>query len=214
MSKIKIIIERSEQWVREQRLATGQNIPQRITAEVDPAELSIPARVLLLGQSWSGEYRDIDGWGFNKQYQWASGCYFGTVRPVIDADEPTAEQIDAAIRLMDDALLAKRAEADALEAEREKEAAERKRAEAEKAAKTAEARELLAEELESSANRYRRLGADLDLLADFLSFVPQDAKRCALKSLAADRAEADAETIKQRIEDANPYRTSVFDDDE
>lgn len=96
--QVSITIGRSDDWVKEQRLANGSNVPEKITRPVDLQSLSIESRKILL-EYGSGSYDEsydgfrysypsftINRWGGEKLY------------PMIDSQAPTTAEIDSEIR--------------------------------------------------------------------------------------------------------------------
>lgn len=95
---INVTINRSSEWVRAQRLATGRNVPASIVVAVDPAELSKECRAKLI--SVHGDYREVKRLGYDQSYRVTtldSGYHFGAEHVQIDADAPTVQQVSDAI---------------------------------------------------------------------------------------------------------------------
>jgi hypothetical protein len=189
-----------------------------VECEVAVEGLSEPARRVLLAAG-GGEYRkQYGGFGFSNSFVFNSydptWCSFGIDYPQVDSDTPTPAEIDAAILAMAARVEAKRVQAESEKAEAEERRQAEAEAKAEKTRRLAEARELLKDELSQQAASGQRHSEARDMLADFLAFVPQDAKRGALKAMAADTVGCSVETLRKQIEDANPYSTDVFDEDD
>ncbi len=144
--RVKFTVTRSDAWVATRRLETGDNVPKTCEVEVPVSALGQAARKILLAHG-GGEYRVVFSGGFNSLYEWAYGCYHGILEPLVDADQPTLEQVEAAL-LEADAKLRGMREADRLEKERRREEREAEAVKkAAEAAKLAEARELLKDEI-------------------------------------------------------------------
>ena len=97
---MKVQITRSKEYVQAQRIATGQNVPPTIEAEIDPAALSEQTRRILIG--WFGEYpAKIDHVSYTESIEVSSATYGGWGRCLLEADtEPdgiTPALIDALI---------------------------------------------------------------------------------------------------------------------
>lgn len=198
--KVTISVQRSKEWVAEQRLHRGENVPDTISCDVEASSLSIPCRRVLLQQSCGGKKypKDVNQFVFTDRFAWSGTSYgYGHFKPQVDADSPTTAEIDAAILLIDQQLKGRREEWEEAEAKRE---ATRKVEAAKKAAKVA-ARELLAEEIESIKNDNRKYQGEVITLSEFLCCVPLDALRGTVKNICHN-ADATDELIK-KIEDAS-----------
>ena len=110
--KASITIERSTEWLRAERLRTGENVPERISIRVDLTCLSEPVRAFLLAYS-SGEYLSSYG-SFCMNWQTGAwnqyGRYSKTYYPHHDGGPITIEDVDAALRAMIDRGAAEREE--------------------------------------------------------------------------------------------------------
>lgn len=209
---VKISVQRSSKWVSDQRLARGENVAHNVYVPVDLSQLSLNARKVLL-EAKGGVFTDVDKFTFSSDYRWSPHTSFGSDYPMVDFDAPTVEQVDSALLAMDARLTEKRDkhEADKAEAEARRTAQKAKAEEA--ARKMAEARELLKDELGKLAT----LKAERALLADYINHFPDDAKRGALKAMAADAQGATVESLRKLIEDASPvylFNTLASDDDD
>lgn len=143
--QINISIERSDAWVKQQRLDTGENTAQTTQVAVNPAELSRKAREVLL--TYHNQYTNIAYFGYSREYQPGVHFSFGRERFYCDAMEPTVEEVNDAILAAWQRIAAKRAESERLQAEKKAEEAAKAALVAELEQKKAEARELLADEL-------------------------------------------------------------------
>lgn len=208
--KINITIKRSKQWVTSQRLACGENVPTEIVCEVDVAELSEHARRMILVQSTDGSYEDIRVFYHGSDYQWGWGSRYGWYIPQIDADAPTAAEIDAAIVALDANLVARREEI-ARETAKQKaeEAACKAEQEAAEAARV-EARCLLSDEIAKLVDARNEAANDRLTLSEFLAAVPQDALRGTLKKIATSPEAINA--LREKVESAATL-WKIFDDD-
>ena len=144
---ITIAIHHTAAWVREQRLATGSNVPTQINVLVDPADLPREIREIIMTPDG---YQDVDGLIYNKEY--LTDCrrtqIHGRARIMVDDAAPTnvhiAEAIMSAFRWIEDQRAAYIIERDRRQANEDAAAAAklaRERA-------LAGARELLASELD------------------------------------------------------------------
>jgi hypothetical protein len=185
--KINVMIRRSEKWIKDQRLATGENVPNDIVVGVETSELSIECRQRLI--DYRGAYHDTDKLHFGNDYKpYAIGGY-GGIYYCVDSASPTINEVDAAICDAFTELYARRAEFLAAEEARNTENA---RIAAEKEAhlrKFSEARELLKSELDSLKSERDRLRQHKDELSSFLATIPLDALRGAVKKQLTDESE-------------------------
>ena len=109
---MKLHFERSTKWCKAQAIATGQDFHEREEIHVDPAELTVEARQILVGMSNTGLYpKEIHAIGYHRDWSrtvnysgWCSQSF------KIDRNHPTAAEISAAI-------VAASAEIDARQAE-------------------------------------------------------------------------------------------------
>lgn len=206
MTTVKVTVSRSEKWIKEQRLATGENVSGAIEIEVAPANLSKESREILL-RVGAGLYpSEFKGW-FNSSYEWSLYNCYGKEHILVDEMVPTVEAIDAAIWQANCNLLARRQEWKKEQEEWAAKAAEEERKKEEHKAKLAEAKVLLAADLA----RAEKLKVERDTLASFLTYVPQDALRGALKAMANNNTDA-IDTLRKKVEDASPVQ--IFEDDE
>lgn len=210
--QITISIRRSDEWVKAQRLERGENVPEYLPITAEVSSLSKAAREVLLSVT-HGEYaKDYRKLEFDNEYRFSPWSSFGSEYVLIDADTATPAELSAAIEAASDRLAIRRdtlavekAERDAREA---REAAERK----EREAKLAEARELLKDEIARLNSKYDDADEDRTTLAEFLSVIPQDAKRGALKALSG--APEKIESLRDKIENAAPSPFYVFRDED
>lgn len=210
MATVNLRITRTPAWVAQQRLETGDNVPEHIVRPVDVAQLSLESRRVLLecgGGSYSTSSEAF--LSFDSNYKPICGSYFGRCDVIVDSYEPTVEQIDAAIQAAMAKLAAMRAEQEQRQRAFEAEKAERERARAAQAAAIAQARELLSDELD----RLRHYEQDRRTLGEFLAAVPADALRGTLRSVAT--SDDTIAALKKKIEDATPVCVfNKFDNDE
>jgi len=214
---IKLTIRRSDEWMRAQKLETGENYPERIDVEVRPADLTLAARKVLL--EYEDNFCDFLGLGYaesgNKHRGWQR-CY-STELFLIDSDNPSPEEISEAIIEADrrvDLEIDKMKKKKERDEERERVAAreemERKAAAREEMERKAAAREEFADEfaeLEAELEHCRR---DRLLLADYIACFPHDAQIGALKIMSREREDIDS--LAERINSASPIE--LFSDDE
>lgn len=245
---ITVTVRRSAEWIAAQQIERGQNIGAEIRVAVEPASLSVAARREIVAVE--GKYPDAIPWvGYDESIRISSFSgytRYGGEYLEIDTDNPTVEQIDAALMAAIARISQKREKAEREKAERDA-ATQRSadgwaalplgwRASADGVCRCAPItanpadyrgplktsghaiygedvlRQRVPEayaEAEREVERLRALKAieDRDLLGEFLSHVPADAKRGALKSMAREEDARDA--LRQRVEAASPYQ--VFD---
>ena len=193
MTSVQITVVRSAEWVAQQRLTMGENVPVSVNVDVDVADLSVESRTILLAHG-CGSYPV----GYNG---WVNG-------PVVDSHAPTPAQIDAALIAAEARLAAKRAAEEArIAAKRAAEEAQKIHA-AEEAQKITQARVLLSADLD----RGQQCDADRRTLAAFLARVPQDALRGTLKAIA--HGPEAIEELRKKVEDASPVLVLFEDEDE
>lgn len=194
-----ITVHRTDEWVAQKRLETGQNTPGSVQVQVDPVDLGKEARSILL-QLGRGSYPShIRSVAYNAQYELtADSMLHPSIPIVVDADDPTPAQIEAAILAAAREVREKKQQ---WQAQREQERQQKQREQ--------EARELLADELRTLHDQLAKLRDDRETLAKFLATIPQDALRGALKSGATSREAVDR--LQQQIENASPVY--IFDND-
>jgi hypothetical protein len=195
---MKVTITRSAPWLRERRLATGQNVPDTIDVEVEPIRLSLAVRTFLL--EYGGDrYPDaltriaIDSAGTPSR-----GSWYHSVDVEVDSDTPTPAEIDTAIQQALAGLEVRRRELQEAAAvrEAEKQAEERKKAEREAA------RVLLADELEQLTRERDQARKDRDILSRFLGVFSDEELEAALARACADSKEAAADELRTKVSDA------------
>jgi hypothetical protein len=240
---MKITVQRSSEWCQAQALDTGTNVPETIEVEVAPIDLSVEARKMILAAqpAWAiSQYPDNWSGYYNENHHWSRCSHYGQLLPLVDSDAPTPEQISSAL-LVTDASLARRREA--AEAERAEREAQAKAAALAWAAlpvrervrdlggtwginfcglQSAEINQYCPEArvvAEQEAKRLTELAAgqraiqDRQVLAEFLSWFPQDALIGALRA-ATYNADAEAiSALKRRIK-AAASPVVVFEDEE
>jgi hypothetical protein len=214
-----IEFERSDEWVAAQRLERGENVERVHRHAIEISDLSEESRRWLLALG-GGEYSTME---FSRVYAYCNdegGVSFSPrgdtrydrdARCCFDGWAPTEADIDAAI-----ITLRERLERDArqraderrheeAEAERERAEAERKRvAQAERKAQEVAARELLADELDELRGAVTEWHATCKLLAEFLHYIPHDAKIGGLRAMARERHGVSIRALAETIEDKAP----------
>lgn len=220
--KTVITIRRTDEWVKAKRLETGDNTPKEIQVEVDVATLSPDTRLFLLQtgrySEFCKEYKDFPydaefvftptGWGGK-----------GSDKPIINSDNPTPAEIDAAIVDMQ-----KRVAQASIENEEKIRKAIEEAAAAEERKKAAEAerqkaRELLADDLQKItrlANELAEANEKIAVLSELVSEIPADAFRGTLKKMAAQRGRVAYKEVWRDV-DASCERVlpaSINDDEE
>jgi hypothetical protein len=196
--KINVTVTRSKEFIKQQRIETGENVSDEVVVEIDTQMLDAKTRENLLSLTWSDSYpSDIRGIGFSNEFQ--PGTYsYGREEIRVDAVSPQTLDVCVAIKTAFESIAAKREEwlarQAALQAERE--AAEKLKAE--KAAKLEEAKILLKDIIDERD----RLKNKLSTVCGFLSEVPLDALRGTVKRLVSSDDKIDE--YEQKIEDASP----------
>jgi len=203
--KIKVTLTRSDEWVKQQRLERGENVPYSLEAEVEVSQLSHAARAVLLKQF--PEYRDIDGLRYDDGFK-INRYSMTTMRFRLDCETPSVDQISEAICEAYAAIQENRLEREREVAEQQarREAQERQKRELEERRELA--RELLASELETGKKRWR---AFLHA-AKLLSHVPPGALNVALAKYAKEEGQKATDEMVEQLENASPY--SIFNLDE
>lgn len=94
---IKVTVHRSDAWVREQRIATGRNVPEYVSVEVPVAELSLETRRKIIAVA--GSYGSIHNVSYDSNFKVLDFQFgrHGRKRLTVDAEVPTAAQVDEAI---------------------------------------------------------------------------------------------------------------------
>ena len=243
--EITVTVHRSEQWVKDQRIARGENVPTEIKVDVEVASLSQEVRVAILKSNWNGNYCNVTDIVYDRDYAVCSSGW-GREHIEIDSDQPNAEDINNAFLAALARIEAKKAQYATEKAARE--VRERALA-AEWAAlplakrasvngvcycmddgKLASSGTVMydtailkqhAPEAWDEANQetvrlrqavsFEKAKSDRMILADFLTYIPQDALRGALKAMMADNNDVD--DLRKKIEDASP-QVVIFKDDE
>ena len=207
-----ITITRSAEWVQRQRLARGENIHTSVDVEVNPADLSEPARELLL-RAGGGRYRDATTrLPYNSEYEITPSAGYGRHVFCIDSDSPSTEEVDAAIVAAGAQIATEKLKSDQQRAEKQaQDEATRLEKEAHDA-KVAEARTILNEVLKNLESERDRAVADRQLLAEFIWAIPPDAKRGALRKIAAQAEDNTIEALKDKFEQAAPRSIYILND--
>jgi len=214
---INVTMHRSDPWLEQQRLATGENVPSEITVPISVGAFPPVTRRLLLGVH--ADYRDIRHLGFNQEYEVmcldSQGyCTYGRTLLYCDEETPTAAGIEAAILAAFGVVAAKRVAYAGRKRSRQQEEA-RKHAEKEAHDQgIAGAKVVLAKVLASLAQQRDDALADLAEVCDFLARVPQDALRGALKARVCDEEPHMIAALRAKIEDASPVRIFLDEDED
>lgn len=204
---MQVQINRSSEWTKARRVATGKNVEDSVFVDVDPATLSETVRAAIITMKDAYPQHLYTLYYSDKTGEPAGEHPYSTIAFYADIDEPTPADVDAAILRAMARAKEKVAESKAKEAARalEKEA-ERQKAEEHKQ-RIAEARELLKADLAKleKAEAAAKLAAkQRDTLADFIGNFPNDAVNGAIKRIAAVRNKATIEDIRKEIDDASP----------
>jgi hypothetical protein len=205
--KIKVMVVRSDEWVKARRIETGENVESSIRVPVEVSELSQEVRQRLLDYDYKGEYADLDRVHFDRDRLPTRYAGYGYREIKIDSDNPTAEEISQAVLDCFAEIGQERAKWEADQAERAEE--ERQQAEIEKykQKQLSSARELLKEELDE----LKETKAKLLLLSEFVGEIPDDACRGALKSLHRKRTAGTLVELQKEIEES-AVKYVVFDE--
>lgn len=200
---VKMQVNRSAEWCKEQSLLRGCDVRRDIDIGVEVSDLSLESRrVLYVNEGYSGNL------GFNNRYLWTHGWSYGREYLLIDSDAPTVAEIDAAILAADERLRVRREEDLVRQKAVQEEAEAKRKSKEEHEAKLAEARQLLAKELAE----LEKVKEDRQTLAEFLSRVPDDALRGTLKAMAHTQQAIDE--LRERVENASPKLLIFASDDD
>lgn len=195
--KIEFRFKRSADWIRAERLRTGENVPETGTVDIDVADLAPSTRELLLAAG-NGEY--VSPFNYLPAHRetaeisrWATTG----IALQIDsyADAVTAADFDVAIGVAEE-------QRQTLVAERRAKLAEERRLAAAKAAEEqaiADARKLLADDLRSKDQLIDSLRERVSILSEALRAVDLDALR---DMVDRTRANQTAESREDDIEGA------------
>jgi hypothetical protein len=97
MTTINVTVHHSDEWVKEQRLLTGENLPDSVIIIVKPADLSLEVRKVLLND-WSCKYDDVRAIGYSRDWDiYPNYNNWGSERIFIDSHKITPQDVDAAI---------------------------------------------------------------------------------------------------------------------
>lgn len=202
---MEIRVQRSSEWVRDQKIRTGENVPEFVVVDVDPKEFSTEVREFLI--DYLGEYSRLNYIRFDSKYVPLKDSGYGKRPIVVDKDQPTAADIEQVIRaILADLLLEcqklaryknkKKAEADARQQEQQL-----------KEEKLQEARELLASELETG----RRYKEDAALLCRVLSKIDDSVIETAVRDILQDETDDRFDELCNQVSQAS-VSYSVFSD--
>lgn len=202
---MKITITRSNEWIQAQRLATGENVPTQLPVEIEPMDLSERARAILLTNG--GRYSDRE----KINYSDSAPNRYGEAYFLVDAESPTTEQVDAAIIRAADKINADSAEKDKQREENEAARQARKTEDQARADRLNEAKETLGGLIERLEDKITAQQSDLETLSAFIAAIPPDAKRGALRKLAAEETDDAFDRLREETEDAAP-EIHILDD--
>lgn len=200
--KITFVITRTDEWLNNKAIKTGENHAKKVDVVVDTTALSEEQRSLLLAQQHdSTKFPERIECIKYSSSDYSLNCY-GSYSEYLrsSADVPTQ---DDAIKAFDDAIDSiATARADYLMKQAEREEARRKKEE-EKAARDkayADARELLKSELDEleKVKEYRKV------LSDVLSEIETDVINEAIE---------ECDRTRQEVEDACTYNLNLDDDE-
>ena len=106
--KITITVTRSAAWLQEQRIATGEQIPDRVEVEVDPRDLDLEARQILIEANRRWCSCRCLWWSRDHQLNLSGDALGGEAQFWVDSDEPAVEDISQAIVAAHEAFLKSR----------------------------------------------------------------------------------------------------------
>lgn len=218
-------IYRSKEWLAAQRLASGDNVPESVEVEVEIGQLTEKVRQALLACNGGRYPVTCTAIGYDRQYAPGvasttgfSYSKYGHERLLYDGDAPTAAELSDAITAALCRIADCKREADDEAAKRKVDEEARKAAEEQRQAELAAAREVLAEEWQALVAERAAMEDQRDTLVEFLEHIPQDAKRGALRALAAAQQQSAIADLQKAIEGASPaivvFETEEEDDDE
>ena len=180
---INVRITRSDKWLREQKIKTGENIFRIINVNVDLANLSVAARTRLV--DWLGGFGDIGAITVNKDYMTVKpgGECYGHFEFIFDAESPTEADVDAAILNAFAELDLKRKEFLEHEAVKEQEQKEKEQERVKRVAELAKARDIIGDEIKRISDELTDSSDRAGAIYDIMSKIPLDSLRIALKKL-------------------------------
>jgi hypothetical protein len=198
MMEITVKVCRSDKWVHDERLRTGNNIPRRVDLAVEVTRLSEPIRRALL-QHGDGHYGPLGGFNFTSDGVLnASGCQ-GNEPFIVDSEQPTQGEVEQAILAAMERIAARKEKINlALESRKQKE----------KDLAVSSARLLLVTEntvgeLDDLRLENKELKDSRSLLCRTLSEVPDDVLLSVISQWATANAQL-PESLQIEIEAASP----------
>jgi len=194
-----VSINRSKEWLHQQQLIKGENLPTRVEVNVDIKRLGNMARKILLDAGRGSYPNKLENLKFNQTFELNDYSCYGHRDFIIDShlNDITVEQVEYAIIDAYSTILESKVEHEKKIADRQAAEAEQKAQQLLKAQKLEEAKTLLAAELQQKDDYKQRL----DIVSEFLAEIPDDALRVALKARSLNNFEQE----KKRIEDASTW---------
>ena len=228
MATINVHVTRSAEYIRAARVASGENVSERIIVPVELGALSPQCRVALLDYFGGSYQQHLFGLSYTSDFEVRRHGTYGSAEIRIDSDAPTVDEVEAAIWAAFAAVEEKKAKHELETAEREaKDQAEALAwaalplherddvylSNAHRRAPKADAELQEWRALKAKAAKAEAAIADRDTLAEFLYNVPADALRGTLKAMIADGAEEGMEELRAKVESASPHH-AIFGDAE
>lgn len=180
---ITVVVARSNEWLKQARIETCENVPRTVEVEVPVSELSPTARASLLESNGGAYPQRLQSIKYNSDYTFGYSANSGSQDIVVDAISPTMEQVsqavDAAIKIIADkrtAYLVK------------------KQADEDLARKKKEAKELLQTEMKQFENTIASLTSDRDLLAKLIINIDEN-----VLAKATDENSLDKDDIERAV---------------
>lgn len=191
---ITVVVARSNEWLKQARIETCENVPRTVEMEVPVSELSPTARASLLESNGGAYPQRLQSIKYNSDYTFGYSANSGSQDIVVDAISPTMEQVsqavDAAIKIIADKrtayLVKKQADEEAAKA--------KKQADEDLARKKKEAKELLQTEMKQFENTIASLTSDRDLLAKLIINIDEN-----VLAKATDENSLDKDDIERAV---------------
>lgn len=194
--KINVTIKRSDEWVKQQRIETGENVQHEIQCEIDTAELTPENRKRIL--EYLRSYQDVKKLFYDSTFSPNQSAWgYGSYSFCCDSVKPSPEDINKAIETAFNHLDERRKERLKQEEQREKERLEKLSKEEAEKQKREEAKLILAKEIAQLAEYKERV----DILSEFIAEIPLDSLRGTLKKIVS--SETEIENLKKKIENAS-----------
>lgn len=198
---MKVRLNRTKDWIYQERLKRGENVAPDMDAEVNPADLSEEARRVAL-DCGGGKYPDMIKFIPHGPYYSIIPSYHCGTELFLNGYEHSPEDIGRAILAAHSVVRSKRQERLAKENARKEKWRLEKEEEERKERLRNDARQVIKDELENLNKKLKDALADRSKLSKFLSRVPLDALRGTCKRIAADDSKT-AEDVEKEVEEAS-----------